>query len=445
MRWKKQISFLLAAALLCTSAGCGKTKTSVVVEENPVTLRVMTMFGGTDKSAEVYEEIKQEYQKEHKNVILEDESRTADEEWKSSIAADFCAGNEPDVIQFFTDATADQLVATGKFVTVEEIQKEYPDYAKDTRNSALNQAANSDGVKRAVPTTGYWEGLYCNRDLFEQYGIPVPNDWDSLLYAIKEFRKHEIVPIACSLTNVPHYWMEYLLLYSSGVDGYKKQYETAPEDWVKGLETFQTLREAGAFPDNTDTVNNDYVIGLFQDKKAAMLLEGSWYLSSIKDQDNTIVISFPGVEDQKVVPNTMVGGMTTGFYITKRAWKDPERRQAAVEFVMANTSREAVQKYWECVGAVTITATDVTTVKHLTPLAESARRYINNASGTVLPTDARMNPVAYSTLISGILNVSEGGSARELLDEVFEENSHYQESEELEESTENAERIESTE
>ena len=75
-----------------------------------------------------------------------------------------------------------------KFVTVEEIQKEYPDYAKDTKNSALNQAANSDGVKRAVPTTGYWEGMYCNRDLFEKYSIPVPTDWDSMLYAIEEFQ-----------------------------------------------------------------------------------------------------------------------------------------------------------------------------------------------------------------------------------------------------------------
>ena len=71
MKVKKQISLLLAAALLCTSVGCGRTKTSVVVEDNPVTLRVMTMFGGTDKSAETYGEIKQEYQKAHKNVILE--------------------------------------------------------------------------------------------------------------------------------------------------------------------------------------------------------------------------------------------------------------------------------------------------------------------------------------------------------------------------------------
>ena len=96
-------------------------------------------------------------------------------------------------------------------------------------------------------------------------------------------------------------------------------------------------------------------------------------------------------------------------------------------------------------GAVTITATDVTTVKHLTPLAESARRYINNASGTVLPTDARMNPAAYSTLISGILNVSEGGSARALLDKVFEENTSYQENERSEDGIEEIESIQDTE
>lgn len=49
MKVKKQISLLLAAALLCTSVGCGRTKTSVVVEDHPVTLRVMTMLAGPIK------------------------------------------------------------------------------------------------------------------------------------------------------------------------------------------------------------------------------------------------------------------------------------------------------------------------------------------------------------------------------------------------------------
>ena len=420
MKMKKEICGLLVISLLGLLAGCGQEKTTVVIEDAPVTLRVVTMFGGTDPSAQVYEQIKEEYKETHPNVVIEDESRTADEEWKSAVAADFCAGNEPDVLQFFTDATADQLVATKKFVSLEEIQKEYPQYAKDTKSSALRQAANSDDVMRAVPTTGYWEGMYCNRDLFEKYDIPLPDDWDSFLYAVEKFRENDIIPVACSLTNVPHYWVEFLLLYTSGIKEYKMQQETVPADWVKALETFQTLREIGAFPENTDTVNNDYVVQLFQEKKAAMLLEGSWYLSSIIDQENTVIIPFPGVEDQKVVPNTMVGGMTTGFYITRRAWKDEKRRQAAVEYVMAHTSEAAVQRYWESLGAACAAATEVTAAKDLTPLADSARKYVENSAGTVLPTDARMNPAAYSKLISGILNVSEGGSAEELLNEVFE-------------------------
>ena len=79
------------------------------------------------------------------------------------VNADFSVGNEPDVIQFFTDATADTIIATDKLVSVEEIRAEYPDYAKDTLDSALAAAANTDGVQRAVPTTGYWEGLFCKR------------------------------------------------------------------------------------------------------------------------------------------------------------------------------------------------------------------------------------------------------------------------------------------
>ena len=422
MEKKKCIGLLTAAALLCMSASCGRTSATVSVEENPVTIRVVTMFGGTDKSAQVYQSIKEEYLQEYPNVRIMDESRTSDEEWKNSVAADFCAGNEPDVLQFFTDATADRLVATGKFVTIEQIQEEYPEYAQDTKYSALLQAANSDGVERAVPTTGYWEGLYCNVDLFEKYGIPLPDDWESMMYAIEEFQKNDIIPIACSLTNVPHYWLEYLLLYSSGMNGYVKRYTTAPEEWVRGLETFQTLRDAGAFPKNTDTVNNDYVTELFRGKKAAMLLEGSWYLASVRDQEHTVVIPFPGVEQQKTEKNMIVGGMTTGFYITKKAWDDPKRRDAAVHFVMAHTSQDAVQRYWESGGAVATAATEVTPMEKLTPLAESARKYVDSAAGTVLPTDTRMKPAAYTKLISGILNVSAGGSAEELLAEVLELN-----------------------
>ena len=380
--------------------------------KNPVTLKTVSMFGGTDPNKETYEAINAELMEEYDYITIEDNSQTSDEEWKAAVNADFSVGNEPDVIQFFTDATADSIIATDKLVSIEEIRAEYPEYAADTLDSALAAAANTDGVQRAVPTTGYWEGLYCNKDLFDQYGLELPTDWESMETAITTFKENGIIPIACSLNNVPHYWIEFLMLYSAGVDEYTSVPETAPEGWVKGLEMFQTLREMGAFPEDTDTVDDAYIGQLFRDKKAAMQLDGSWYAGNIEDTENTVVIAFPGVPDQKAEAGPLVGGISSGFYITKKAWEDPDKRDAAVKFVMAHPCQAGVQRYWEATGAVSQAAVEVTPVDGATPFAQSIAEYTSNASAIVAPTDSRIGD-AYKTLVAEIVKVSTGSMTAE--------------------------------
>lgn len=434
---KKVLSVLLVGAMTASMfAGCGNDggkaagadganggDAALVTEEsgaaadaeadgNPVTLKTVSMFGGTDPNAEVYAAINDEFMAENSHVTIEDNSQTSDEEWKAAVNADFSVGNEPDVIQFFTDATADTILATDKLVSVEEIRAEYPDYAKDTLDSALAAAANTDGVQRAVPTTGYWEGLFCNKDLFDQYDLELPTDWASLEKAITTFKENDIIPIACSLNNVPHYWIEFLMLYAAGPEEYTTVPETAPEGWIKGLEMFKTLRDMGAFPADTDTVDDAYVGQLFRDKKAAMQLDGSWYAGNIEDTENTVVIPFPGVPDQKAEAGSLVGGISSGFYITRKAWEDPDKRDAAVKFVMAHTSQEGVQRYWETTGAVSQAAVAVTPVDGATPFAQSIAEYTSNASVIVAPTDSRIGD-AYKTLVAQIVKVSTGATTAE--------------------------------
>lgn len=434
---KKVLSVLLVGAMTASMfAGCGNDggkaagadganggDAALVTEEsgaaadaeadgNPVTLKTVSMFGGTDPNAEVYAAINDEFMAENSHVTIEDNSQTSDEEWKAAVNADFSVGNEPDVIQFFTDATADTIIATDKLVSVEEIRAEYPDYAKDTLDSALAAAANTDGVQRAVPTTGYWEGLFCNKDLFDQYDLELPTDWASLEKAITTFKENDIIPIACSLNNVPHYWIEFLMLYAAGPEEYTTVPETAPEGWIKGLEMFKTLRDMGAFPADTDTVDDAYVGQLFRDKKAAMQLDGSWYAGNIEDTENTVVIPFPGVLDQKAEAGSLVGGISSGFYITRKAWEDPDKRDAAVKFVMAHTSQEGVQRYWETTGAVSQAAVAVTPVDGATPFAQSIAEYTSNASVIVAPTDSRIGD-AYKTLVAQIVKVSTGATTAE--------------------------------
>ncbi|WP_099468471.1 ABC transporter substrate-binding protein [Konateibacter massiliensis] len=387
-------------------------------EQKPVTLKTVSMFGGTDPNAVVYEAINKEFMEANGYITLEDNSQSSDEDWKAAVAADFAVGNEPDVIQFFTDATANTVLATDKFVSLEEIRAEYPDYAKDTLDSALDAVTNPDGVQRAVPTTGYWEGLYCNKDLFDRYDVALPTDWDSLVAAIEVFKDKGIIPIACSLNNVPHYWVEYLMLYAAGGESYGTVPETAPAEWVKGLETFATLRDMGAFPKDTDTVDDAYTGQLFKDKKAAMQLDGSWFAGGIVDTENTVVIAFPGIEGQKAEAGAMVGGISSGFYITKKAWDDPDKRDAAVKFVEAQTCKSAVQRYWEAGGAISKAAVEVEPIDGMTNLALSALEYTNAATSINAPTDSRLGQEPYAVIISNIVKISTGAaSAEDVLNE----------------------------
>ncbi|MDF2801419.1 MAG: family 1 extracellular solute-binding protein [Anaerocolumna sp.] len=433
---RKFIALLTTIVLIFVMTACSSTKETINTETtpatastidsndvpegeevDPVTLITVSMFGGTDPNAAKYQAINKKFMDEYSYISIEDDSQSSDQDWKTKIAADFAVGNEPDVIQYFTDANASDVLAANKFVPIEEIKTVYPEYAGDTLESALKAASNPDGVMRAVPTTGYWEGLFCNKDLFDQFGLELPTNWDNMVKAIDTFKANGIVPIAVSLNNVPHYLVEYLILSAAGPEEYSKIPTTTPTDWVKGLEMIKTLRDMGAFPVDTDTIDNDFAGELFKNKQAAMQLEGSWYTSGVTDQKNTVVVTFPVIPGGKAEPGAMVGGISSGFYITKNAWEDSDKRDAAVKFVMAHTSKESVSAYWGGNGQA---ASTVEPLDNMTPLGISGLEYSSKATSISAPTDSRLTQEAYNTLIAGIVDVSTGTrTAKELLDEVL--------------------------
>lgn len=426
-RAKCSVSFLaMVLTFFCTACSntgsnitdiSGDTGATPADENNPVTLTTVSMYGGTDPNASNYQTIISKFMEDYPYITVEDDSQVSDQDWKTRIAADFAVGNEPDVIQYFTDANASDVLAADKFVTINEVRTEYPDYAKDTLPSALKAAANPDGIERAVPTTGYWEGLFCNKDLFKKYGLELPTTWFNMLRAIETFKENNIVPIAVSLNNVPHYLVEYLILSAAGPDSYRQIPKTVPKEWCEGLAMFKTLRDMGAFPKDTDTIDNDLAGELFKSKRAAMKVDGSWFLGSIPDQQNTVVVAYPVIPGGRARSTDMVGGISSGFYITKKAWLDTDKRDAAVKFVMANTSKEAVTKYWGGNGSAAVAADPI---KNLTPLSRSGLKYSSEATSVSTPIDSRLSQEAYNTLIAGIVDISTGvKTPEELLKEVF--------------------------
>ena len=370
---RKALALVLCGAMAVSMVGCGSsssgTKTSDETSKKSVKLSVTTTYAGEDTNAQNYKDAVAAWESKTGNKV-DDSSATSDETFKSRITTDFETGSEPDVLFFFNGVDSNQFVEQGKVVSVDEIRKEYPDYASNMKDDMLG-ASPVDGKNYSIPVNGFWEGMFVNKEVLKKAGVDVPTKdttWDEFLQMCEKIKKAGYTPIAASLLEIPHYWFEYSIYNFDSPTTHNtvpaKVDDAAGKAWVSGLEDIKTLYEKGYFPANTLTAKDDETFQLFTNDKAAFLCDGSWKVggieSAVKDPENYTVTYVPGKGDRK--STDIIGGISMGYYITKKAWDDPEKRAAAVDFVEYMTSDEMVSKF---------AGTGVTALKNGTTPADS--------------------------------------------------------------------------
>ncbi len=45
-----------------------------------------------------------------------------------------------------------------------------------------------DGVNYCVPVSGFYEGMFVNKDLFDEYGLELPTDWDKFMRQLRHLQ-----------------------------------------------------------------------------------------------------------------------------------------------------------------------------------------------------------------------------------------------------------------
>lgn len=354
------------------------------------------------------------------HVKINDISVTATNQWVEELMQEFTqSGALPDVLFFFTGSVVKPLIDENIFVSLDEIRAEYPEYASNIRNFAMNFMYEFDGEQYAVPVKGFWEGLFCNADLFEAYNIPLPTDWDSFLYAIETFQKYDIIPLSTSLNESPNYVIEHMILAQGGVIGHQNiPYNYISEAWVQGLEQIKNIYDMGAFSSETRTMTNLEATQEFSDKKSAMLIEGSWAVTEMADHETVIVLPIPSVLEENNVE--IISGFTSGFYITRQAWDDRTKRDLAVKFVLEMTTNESILGLCAGSGAPSIES-DIS--KDMTLLEKSTIELQQNATQSLLPIDARIHYLAWNYLLEKIPELLDGKiDAQTIVSEIIKMN-----------------------
>ena len=118
--------------------------------------------------------------------------------------------------------------------------------------------------------------------------------------------------------------------------------------WVAALNDIKELYDLRYFPPNTLTATDEETVSLFGNGKAAFLVDGSWQVGHLGelygDKIEDMAVRFvPAKGERKATEG--IGGISMGYFITRKAWKDPEKRDAAVQFVEMLTSNEILSTF----------------------------------------------------------------------------------------------------
>ena len=407
---KKSLAMLLVLVLMLSLVSVA------AFADKAVTLNVVTSYGGDDGNRKNFENAVKAYEESTGNKV-NDGFATSNEEWKAKVLTDFETGSEPDVLFYFTNADAEPFIGAGKVVSLEEIRAEYPDYAGNMKDSMIAVAA--DGKQYAVPSSGYWENMFVNKMVLEDCGVAVPGPdytWDQFLADCETIKEAGYTPIACSLVEVPHYWFEFTVMNNGTVENHldvpAAADDAAAAKWAAGLNDIKALYEAGFFPANTLTASDAETVELFNSGEAAFLIDGSWkvgyFTENAEDLNDFAIAYVPGKGERSA--SEAIGGISMGYFITTKAWNDPDKREAAVEFVSQLTSDETLS---------TFVTTEVTALVNgakpegLNPLQQSAADANANITAIAGAVQDSLTAEARGDLFANVQNVVTGKMSAE--------------------------------
>ena len=219
-------------------------------------------------------------------------------------------------------------------------------------NTYLNSFKNEDGSVNWLPVCADAHGFVVNRSLFEQYGIPLPTDYESFVSACQAFEKVGIRGFTADYTY-DYTCMETLQGLSAAelttTDG--RKWRTAYSDpastarvglddtvWPGVFERMaQFIRDTHLTADDL-ALNYGDVTGMFRNGEAAMYFGSSAGVKMFRDEGiDTIFLPFFSQNGEKWI-------MTTPYFqiaLNRDLEQDTARREKAMKVLNVMLSEEA--------------------------------------------------------------------------------------------------------
>ncbi|MCR8844603.1 extracellular solute-binding protein [Paenibacillus sp. SC116] len=303
---KKSLNLLLVTMMVFTLAlaGCGNggekkpadsgngASGDPAAEELSLTLRHINVRATAAKTLKILEDVVKKTEEEIPGLSfkLDGVEDTVNRDVK--LKAEMQNNNQPPIFNLFGGADTKNYAKAGRLLNLTPILEELglSDQFFNLREFTV------DGKVYGLPESGFVEGFFYNRKLFEEAGVQVPTTWEEFLKVCEALKAKGITPIALGAGGGDG-WSANMLLNNLfvGLGGPEIQegFLAGTSKWtdapvVEAFKRIVDLKDKGFIDPNVLGLKYSQGQANFYTGKAAMLFDGSWAVSAITGEDSKV-------------------------------------------------------------------------------------------------------------------------------------------------------------
>ncbi len=394
------IILICLLAALTALTGCGGDASGRTVSarrETSVTLTFISSWGGNDPNADTIQQIIDKFTAENPGIHVSNQSVFGDD-FLTYLKTAFVSGSDPDVFGLWPGSDINSLVKAGKVADLTDMIHGDSGFQSSFR-SDMWQYVTQNGRIYGVPVEIIFEGLFINRDLFDKYGATVPQTFAQLLDAVRVFRKNGVIPIAYNNTAEGTYIYQNIAASIGGKSAVENPFASGSVNrcYIEAMEDMRQLYELGAFPSDFTQIDSNERNSLFKNKKAAMIVQGSWFTADVAADPGVEFVRFPNCGGSSA-PTRIIYGLGNGvFHISEKAWADPVKSKAAVKLLKYIASRQSAALLAGQTGM--LSNVDIGADTSYNRLTVGGLQLIRNSAELIGPPDSYISRPAWQNVI----------------------------------------------
>ena len=283
---KKRALAILMAALTASTMLAVPTFAADYSGEDPQlekNIKILTIWAEDNDNGVLLNKICEDYQKNVNPNFTWEYEMVASDNLQQKIATLAASNDLPDLFAYEAGAPLSVLIDSGKVKNITEAVDEIgtADYLNSGAVELLKGLSGTDDLYD-LPLGLNVEGFWYNKALFEQAGCEVPTTWDEFIDVCDTLKNKEITPIAFGNSD-KWYTMWYVGQFNANF--VNKDVRTADynpssgaftdEGYVKAVQTFLDLNDAGYLGKNVNSKDYYQVREEFAAGKQAMILDAT--------------------------------------------------------------------------------------------------------------------------------------------------------------------------